>query len=197
MAVPLVCTDRIELSYVFSGLTHKIRQYVVLADAPGPTSTLAKRGGGAGIDWTDAAQEEWDNIRTILSSTVTAASVELQHLDGVSWNTVGAYTAAGAGPSSSAQLTQQSSIVLRDQLFQFVRLNIYESDQPYTGHDIDGSALNTAIHNIVLAWTTNVNANSPYNWVRGRSGLLIADTGGAVGVTQGQNRFIKRRRGLA
>jgi hypothetical protein len=178
-------------------LTHHIRQYVAIDGTVGPAALLAKRGGGSGILWTLAAQEEWDNIRTILSSTVTSANCELQHLDGVSWNTIDAYTATGAGPSGSAQITQQTSVVLRDQLFQQVRLNLYESNQPFTGHDIDGSAQNSAIHAIVLAWTTAVNANSPYNWVRGRSGLLVANTGGAVGVTQGQNRQIKRARGLA
>jgi hypothetical protein len=197
MSTPLVSTDRIEMKYVFSGLTHRVRQYVALDGSPGPGALLAKRGGGAGLLWTDCAQFEWDSVRTVLSSTVTAGSFELQHLDGVSWNTVDAYTATGAGPSSSAQLTQQTSIVLRDQLFQFVRLNLYETDQPFTGHDVNGSAQNAAIAAIVADWVSDTDDFAPYNWVRGRSGLLIANSGGAVGVTQGQNYAIKRQRGLA
>lgn len=197
MATPLACTDRIQLSYVFAGLTHRLRAYVVLLDPPGPTATLAKRGGGPGILWTDAAQYWWDKARTILSSTVTAADALLQHLDGVSWNTVAAYTATGAGPATSAQLTQQVSIVLRDQAFQLVRANVFETDQLFTGHDTDGSAISTNVHNLVLAYTTNTHANAMFNWQRGRGASLISNTGGAVGVTLGQNRQIKRARGLA
>jgi hypothetical protein len=196
VAQPLIATDRIRMRYIIDGLSHDMRHYVHVQDSAGVDSTLAHRGGGSGVLWTDDVQFLWDVWRSIFHSGTTSADVLLEHKDGDVWNPIAGYTATGAGSQSVYNKAQQTTIVLRDQFFNKLRIVGLESNQGYAGHDVDGSGLTTALSNIVLAYTTSTDTNAMYNWIRSRSDILVANTGGAVGVTLDSNNKIRRARGL-
>lgn len=196
MSQPLIATDRIRLTYIIDGLPHECRHYVHVQDSAGVDSTLAHRGGGSGVLWTDDVQFLWDVWRSIVHSGTTSADVLLEHYDSGAWFPTAGYTATGAGSQSVYNKASQITMVLRDQFFNKVRVTWLEANQGYAGHDVDGSGLTTALHNINLAYTTSTDTNAPYNWIRSRSDILVANTGGAVGVTLDRNYKLKRDRGL-
>jgi len=197
MATPLAVTDRIQIKYIIQGLPHVARFYVIVDGSVGPGELLAKRGGGGGLLWTDAAQYTWEVMKSVLLSSTTSAEALAEHLDGVSWNPVDSYTCTGAGLQSVVNLAEQVTMVFRDQAFRPVKFVLLETNQGYAGHDVDGSGLSAALHNINLAFTTDVDPAAPYNWMRGRGGSLLANTGASVGVTLDSNDTLRRARGYA
>jgi hypothetical protein len=199
MSTPLVSSRRITLTYVVLGLSHKHRHYAVNADSGGIRQVL-HRDGTTVISWTDAAQALWDAIRQVLDNTVPAATALLEDRSGTLWLPTASATLSNAGQVSGVvNIASQITTVLRDTTFKKIRSIVLEHDEGYVGHSATGHTISSAVTSMVSALDGTVvsPAETPFNWIVGRSENYILSSGAVAGVTLDSNDRIRRSRGVA
>jgi hypothetical protein len=199
MSQPLLATFRMVINYRVAGVNHAWRGYCF---APTPTvgaPDILQRDGVSVLDWTDAANYSWDQMRTLYNTgSIDSAQAVLEQFADPVWNPISFHTLTGGGASSASQKNaQQITYVLRDTAFFKLRFILLETVQGYTGHVGTGYGLGTDQNSFTEKLDgTETNVNAFWNWQKSRGNRYFLASGTVAGLTFDLNDKLKRRRGL-
>lgn len=197
MATALSATGRITLSITVSGLVHKVRVYVrnptfVTPDWFINSRTLDEND----INWTDAAEGLAYVVSYMYPSAAGIADAVLEERVGILWFARAFHTVTLPNKNGSVSLAQQATLVMRDVLFNKVKLILLDINLGGLDHTSSFSALGGNALNMITEFTSGaLQEFAPYVWMVGRSDQYL-NVAPFVGWTLAPNRKVRRARGL-
>jgi hypothetical protein len=200
MPQPLLATSKLSFNYNIKGFAHKLDCYMAYNDVLGQHQ-MVDRDGITTVLWSLGAQYLWDKFRAVLLSTdvPSPATVTLLKRVGAIYNVIDVATLTGAGSGGGAtQYGNQSTWVVRDTAFKFIRFIQLENIGAYVGHYLGGLGAGTGFNAIsAMLSGSDTDPSAPFRWLKSRGDRFVAASGTVIAMTFDTNRKIRRARGLA
>ncbi len=193
-----VATGRIVIPYTVDGLEHKIQAWVRNPQLVGSDWMINSRSLDENdTHWEDAAETWAFVISYLMDAGSTPGTALLQTRVGGVFTTVSTDTVAFANVTGSRFVAQQTTVTLRDKLFNRFKVQLMEATKlpgrkltTYSGGDAQEDAF-------LLEYSVgNATGVSPYKWqVSGWNQFMAADP--LVAYVTTLNRKLRRARGVA
>lgn len=191
---PLSCPNRLVFPYIVNGLTHVHHVFCEADDIGGGDYTLLANGATA-QDWKDDAQDYLDRWQQFMSADASFGDIRLEQLEaGVYVPLASDPPASAIGQSGDAYFpASQLTVVLYDEVFRKIRLNIMESVQGNPFHYLNTSTPNTWVNAFLTDITAPVVDTDAGFWLKSRTNYFVR---GYISVTATDNRSTRRDRSI-
>jgi hypothetical protein len=199
MTTPLIASWRIEMQYLITGQSHRVRVYVRDVLPADGSFTITERDSSTTLNWVTAGGSLQDILAGLLPAGTSFGSLLLQQHVGILWQPVSAATHVGIAGSGTVRSATEITLYMRDSTFKPVKVSILDTNQTAPEHwnGLPTVGQNAVEHGQFIEWTElHTLANAPWMWQVGRSNNYLA-VGPIVGITTSLNRKSRRREGLA
>lgn len=197
MAQPFTATWRITWPYLVAGVAHKLRQYVNSDGSVVAGVIQIFDRNLTPFNWTAAAQQMVDQLsNNMLDQSTSYGAALLENRTGSLWNLMATATVSPSGSLAGVKSATQYTIVLRDSLFNKMKVILLDAAWPAPAHYTVPTGGADAHERSFMAALAAAGSNIPFDFIVSRSGHYVAASGGFVGSTIALNRKVRRRRGL-